>query len=48
MQLTLPPMAPLKVDGCNADTAAMNLTYPKLGRALKAAAEKAGKAGHGL
>ena len=41
-------MAPLKVDGCNADTAAMNLTYPKLGRALKAAAEKAGKAGRGL
>jgi hypothetical protein len=36
-------MASLKVDGCNADTAAMNVTYPKLGAALKAAAQKAGK-----
>lgn len=36
-------MASLKVDGCNADTAAMNITYPKLGAALKAAAKKAGK-----
>ena len=36
-------MASLKVDGCNADTAAMNVTYPKLGAALKAAAKKAGR-----
>jgi hypothetical protein len=31
-----------KVDGCNADTAVMNVTYPKLGAALKKAAQKAG------
>jgi alpha-galactosidase len=36
-------MASLKVDGCNADFAAMNITYPKLGAALEAAAKKAGK-----
>jgi hypothetical protein len=36
-------MASLKVDGCNADFAAMNVTYPKLGAALEAAAKKAGK-----
>ena len=36
-------MASLKVDGCNADDAAMNITYPKLGAALNAAAKKAGK-----
>ena len=33
----------LKVDGCNADAKVMNVTYPKLGAALKAAALKAGK-----
>lgn len=36
-------MASLKVDGCNADFGGMNVTYPKLGAALKAAAVKAGK-----
>lgn len=33
-------MDSLKVDGCNADAKVMNVTYPKLGAALKAAAEK--------
>lgn len=33
-------MDSLKVDGCNADVKTMNVTYPKLGQALKAAAEK--------
>jgi len=33
----------LKVDGCNADAKFMNITYPKLGEALKTAAAKKGK-----
>lgn len=36
-------MDSLKVDGCNADVAAMNVTYPKLGAALAAAAAKQGR-----
>lgn len=36
-------MDSLKVDGCNADTRTMNVTYPKLGVALKNAAAKYGR-----
>jgi hypothetical protein len=34
----------LKVDGCYADVRTMNITYPKLGAALKKAAEATGRA----
>ena len=36
-------MTSLKVDGCNADAKVMNVTYPKLGAALKAASAKSGQ-----
>lgn len=36
-------MDSIKVDGCNADAKTMNVTYPKLGAALKAAAMKFGR-----
>lgn len=36
-------MDSLKVDGCNADAKTMNVTYPKLGAALAAAAKKVGR-----
>ena len=36
-------VASIKVDGCNADVKTMNITYPKLGAALHAAAKKFGK-----
>jgi hypothetical protein len=36
-------MNSIKVDGCNADVKTMNVTYPKLGAALAAAAKKAGR-----